>query len=116
MSIFDRRDIRTSAGASLQQGRTRGYNLRMSHPPITGREVTRLKSLPHRWRPISAISPPSTWRDSSAVRELRAREVIPASLKQIERLDPRVNAIVTVTAKQAAENPRAAGEAQARSA
>jgi len=102
--------------ALIATGPIQGYNLRMSHPSITRREVTRLRSLPHRRRPISAILPPSKWRDSSPVRELRAREVIPAYLEQIERVDPRLNAIVTLTAKLAAEDARAAGEVLARSA
>ena len=43
-----------------------------------------------------------------------AREVMEAHLKQIERLNPKVNAIVTLVAEQARENARKADEKQAR--
>jgi len=48
--------------------------------------------------------------------ELSAREVMAAHLQQIERVNPKVNAIVTLLAEQAAENARKADEAQARGA
>jgi amidase len=47
-------------------------------------------------------------------KKLSAREVLDAHLKQIERVNPRVNAIVTLVADQAIENARGADEAQAR--
>ena len=47
-------------------------------------------------------------------KELSAQEVISAHLQQIERVNPQVNAIVTVVADQAMANARAADEAQAR--
>jgi amidase len=47
-------------------------------------------------------------------KKLSAREAMAAHLKQIERLNPKVNAIVTLVADQAAENARKADEAQAR--
>jgi len=52
---------------------------------------------------------------SSRIRrkDLSARELLEACLKQIERLNPKVNAIVTLVADQARETARAADEAQA---
>jgi amidase len=47
-------------------------------------------------------------------KKLSAREVLHAHLKQIERVNPKVNAIVTLVADQAKENARKADEAQAR--
>ena len=47
-------------------------------------------------------------------KKLSAHEVMAAHLKQIERVNPKVNAIVTLTAEQARENARKADEAQAR--
>ena len=49
-------------------------------------------------------------------KELSAREVMAAHLKQIDRVNPKVNAIVTLIAEQATENARKADEAQARGA
>src|ERR1039457_838849 len=49
-------------------------------------------------------------------RKLSAREVTAAHLKQIDRVNPKVNAIVTLIAEQATENARRADEAQARGA
>jgi amidase len=46
-------------------------------------------------------------------RKLSAREAVAAHLKQIERLNPKVNAIVTLVAEQAMENAKRADEAQA---
>ncbi|SPT49344.1 MULTISPECIES: amidase [Actinomadura] len=43
-------------------------------------------------------------------RELSAREVLQAHLDQIERTNPRVNAVVTLVAERAAEQARAADE------
>jgi amidase len=47
-------------------------------------------------------------------KKLSAREVMDAHLKQIERVNPKVNAIVTLVADRAAENARKADEAQSR--
>ncbi len=47
-------------------------------------------------------------------KKLSSREVMAAHLKQIERVNPKVNAIVTLIAEQAAENARKADEKQAR--
>jgi amidase len=47
-------------------------------------------------------------------KNLSAREVLAAHLKQIERLNPQVNAIVTLTADQAIENAPKADEATTR--
>jgi hypothetical protein len=47
-------------------------------------------------------------------KRLSARETLDAHLKQIERVNPKVNAIVTLVAEQAIENARKADEAQAR--
>ena len=49
-------------------------------------------------------------------KKLSAREVMDAHLKQIERVNPKVNAIVTLIAEQARENARMADEAQTRGA
>jgi amidase len=49
-------------------------------------------------------------------KKLSAREALAAHLKQIERVNPKVNAIVTLTAERAAEEARRADEAQARGA
>jgi amidase len=49
-------------------------------------------------------------------KELSAREVMSAHLRQIERVNPEVNAIVTLAAERAMENARCADEAQARGA
>jgi amidase len=46
-------------------------------------------------------------------KKLSAREVMTAHLAQIERVNPKVNAIVTLVADQALENARLADEAQA---
>ncbi len=46
-------------------------------------------------------------------KKLSAREAVAAHLGQIERVNPKVNAIVTVVAAQAMENARRADEAQA---
>ena len=46
-------------------------------------------------------------------KKLSAREVMDAHLKQIERVNPKVNAIVTLLADQARDNARKADEAQA---
>ena len=49
-------------------------------------------------------------------KKLSARDVMAAHLRQIERVNPKVNAIVTLVADQAMENARHADEAQARGA
>jgi amidase len=49
-------------------------------------------------------------------KKLSARECVEAHLKQIDRVNPRVNAIVTLVAEQAVENARRADEMQARGA
>src|SRR5947209_7227537 len=49
-------------------------------------------------------------------KKLSAREALSAHLKQIERVNPQVNAIVTLVADQAMEAARLADEAQAKHA
>ena len=49
-------------------------------------------------------------------KKLSAREAMAAHLKQIERINPKVNAIVTLAADRAMENARKADEAQAHGA
>jgi len=49
-------------------------------------------------------------------KKLSAREVLDAHLRQIERVNPKVNAIVTLVADQAKEAARQADEAQAKGA
>lgn len=53
-------------------------------------------------------------RDLIRRRKLSAREVTAAHLAQIERVNPKVNAIVTLVAEQATENARKADESQAK--
>src|SRR5207247_1509962 len=48
--------------------------------------------------------------------KLSARELMEAHLKQIDSLNPKVNAIVTLVAAQALENAARADQAQARGA
>jgi amidase len=48
------------------------------------------------------------------LKKLSAREALAAHLKQIERINPKVNAIVTLVADQARESARRADELQAR--
>src|SRR3974377_1421963 len=49
-------------------------------------------------------------------KKISARELLAAHLKQIERVNPQVNAIVTLTAERAQEEARQADEAQAHGA
>src|ERR1700691_3129389 len=49
-------------------------------------------------------------------KKLSARETLDAHLKQIERVNPKVNAIVTLVAERAMESARKADEAQAHGA
>jgi amidase len=49
-------------------------------------------------------------------KDLSSREVLEAHLKQIERVNPIVNAVVTLVAEQALESAREADDAQARGA
>ncbi len=49
-------------------------------------------------------------------KKLSARETLDAHLKQIERVNPKVNAIITLVAEQAIDNARKADEAQAHGA
>src|SRR5579863_5082891 len=49
-------------------------------------------------------------------KKISARELMSAHLKQIDRLNPKVNAIVTLVAEQAMDNARKADEAQAHGA
>lgn len=67
-------------------------------------------------RPASDICFMTAVEMSALIRrkQLSAREVMAAHLAQIERVNPKVNAIVTLVADQATENARKADEAQAR--
>jgi len=47
-------------------------------------------------------------------KKLSAREIMEASLKQIDLVNPKVNAVVTLVAEQALENARKADDAQAK--
>src|ERR1700679_3813158 len=49
-------------------------------------------------------------------KKLSARETLDAHLRQIERVNPKVNAIVTLVAEQAIENARKGDEMQAQGA
>ena len=68
--------------------------------------------------PVSGLCFLSAVEMASLIRKkkLSAREVTDAHLKQIERVNPKVNAIVTLVGEQALENARRADEMQARGA
>ena len=80
------------------------------------RSLTRLRRYPIlpcvRYLQLSAVELARLIR----AKELSARDVVGAHLAQIERVNPRVNAIVTLVADRAMERARAADEALARGA
>ncbi len=94
-----------------------------SPPDLTRRQATKLlgaaaaaaQFLPAKESDICFL-PATTMADQIRRKKLSARETLDAHLKQIERVNPKVNAIVTLVAEQAMENARKADEAQARGA
>jgi amidase len=82
--------------------------IRMADSPITRREAAQTSDICF----LTAVEMAALIRH----RKLSAREVMAAHLKQIDRVNPKVNAIVTLVAEQATENARKADEAQARGA
>lgn len=94
----------------------------MPDPPITRRQAGQILGVAAA-TPLLAADTPGicflTAVEMAALirrKKLSAREVMDAHLKQIERINPKVNAIVTLIADQARENARKADEAQARGA
>ena len=92
----------------------------MSGEGITRREVTQLFGLAAANQAFAAQTPDicrMTAVEMVALvrkKSLSAREILSAHLKQIERVNPKVNAIVTLVADQAMDAARRADEAQAR--
>jgi amidase len=94
----------------------------MSQPLVNRREAVQLLGAATATQALSADAPEICFLTAVELaglirrKKLSAREVMAAHLKQIERVNPKVNAIVTLLAEQAAENARKADEAQARGA
>jgi amidase len=94
----------------------------MTRPLISRREIVQLVGAAAAAQtlaaPISDICFLTAVEMAGLIRrkKLSAREVMAAHLKQIERVNPQVNAIVTLIAEQATANARKADEAQARGA
>lgn len=99
-----------------------GLESGMADLPITRREVTQILGAAAAAPLLRAESPDicflSAVEMASLIRrkKLSARETMDAHLKQIERINPKVNAIVTLVAEQAREKARLADEAQAKGA
>jgi amidase len=97
-----------------------GYNLGMSDAPMTRRNAAQLLGAAAGAQLIAAPASDICFLTAVEIaglirrKKLSAREVMAAHLKQIERVNPQVNAIVTLVAEQAMENARKADEAQAR--
>jgi len=94
-----------------------------SPPDLTRRQATKLlgaaaaaAQFVHAKESDICFLPATTIADLIRRKKLSARETLDAHLKQIERVNPKVNAIVTLVAEQAVENARKADEAQARGA
>ena len=94
----------------------------MADEPITRRQAGQLLSAAAAAPLLSAEAPDICFLTAVEMaalirgKKLSARELMDAHLKQIERVNPKVNAIVTLVAEQARENARKADEAQARGA
>ncbi|MBV9082468.1 MAG: amidase [Acidobacteriaceae bacterium] len=94
----------------------------MSEEGITRRQATQLVGLAAANQAFAAETPDICRMTAVEMvrlvrkRALSAQEILSAHLKQIERLNPKVNAIVTLIADQAMETARRADEAQARGA
>ena len=91
-------------------------------PKVTRREAAQLLGAAAATQLLAAKSPDICFLTATEMadlirrKKLSARETLDAHLKQIERVNPKVNAIVTLVAEQAVENARKADEAQARGA
>lgn len=94
----------------------------MSGPLINRREAVQLLGAAAAAQTLAAQPPEICFltavemADLIRRKKLSAREAMAAHLKQIERVNPKVNAIVTLVAEQAAENALRADESQARGA
>ena len=94
----------------------------MPDPPLTRREANQILGAAAAAQLMSAQTPDICFltavemTDLIRRKKLSARESITAHLKQIDRLNPQVNAIVTLVADQAMDNAKRADEAQARGA
>ncbi|MBV9508572.1 MAG: amidase [Acidobacteriia bacterium] len=95
----------------------------MSDPLVTRREAAQLLGAAAAATPLLAAEGPDicflTATEMAGLirrKKLSARETLEAHLKQIERVNPKVNAIVTLVSEQALEAARKADEAQARGA
>ncbi|HUI80212.1 MAG TPA: amidase family protein, partial [Bryobacteraceae bacterium] len=94
----------------------------MPGPLMNRREAVELLGVAAATQALAATSPDICFLPAAEMadlirrKKLSAREAMTAHLKQIERVNPQVNAIVTLTAEQAMENARKADEAQARGA
>ncbi len=92
----------------------------MSRPLINRREAVQLLGAATAAQTLAAQSPDICFLTAVEManlirrKKLSAREAMAAHLKQIERVNPKVNAIVTLIAEQATENARKADETQAR--
>jgi len=90
--------------------------------PITRRETGKILAAAAASPMLAASTPDICFKTAvemaSLIRrkKLSAREAMDAHLKQIDRINPKVNAIVTLIADHARENARKADEAQARGA
>jgi amidase len=94
----------------------------MQDPPITRRQASQIlgaaAATPLLAKEASDICFLTALEMASLIhrKKLSAREAMAAHLQQIERVNPQVNAIVTLIAEQATENARKADEAQAHGA
>src|SRR5580658_6488758 len=98
----------------------------MPDPPpdlrVTRREAAQLLGVAAATQLLAAEGPDICFLTATEMadmirrKKLSARETLDAHLKQIERVNPKVNAIVTLVAEQAVDNARKADEAQARGA
>jgi amidase len=89
---------------------------------VTRREAAQLLGAAAATQLLAAQSPDICFLTATEMAELirrkklSARETLDAHLKQIERVNPKVNAIVTLVAERAIENAHKADESQARGA
>src|ERR1700685_218221 len=94
----------------------------MSDPLVTRREAAQLLGVVAATQLLGAEGPDICFLTATEMAEqirrkkLSARETLDAHLKQIARVNPKVNAIVTLVAEQAIDNARKADEAQAHGA
>ena len=94
----------------------------MSDRSVTRREANQILGAAAATQLLAAQSPDLCFLSAVELagmirrKKVSAREVLSAHLKQIERINPQVNAIVTLVAERATENAGKADEAQARGA